>query len=702
MMSRRLKRLTAATAAMTVAGVAALAALDHVFPPDLSKIRDKSALVVDRHGELLQAFTAADGRWRLPAALDDVDGRYLRMLLAFEDKRFERHPGIDPLAIGRAIGQWVRHGRVVSGASTITMQAARLLEPRPRTLPAKLIEMARALQLEWRFTKAEILEVYLTLAPFGGNIEGVRAASLFYFGKEPGRLTDAEAALLVALPQSPESLRPDRHSESARKARNGVIARMTAIGLLTPKAAAEAAREEVPAGRYPAMRSAVHLAYRLKSARSDMPRIESFIEATTQRQIEALARRHHAALEETATLAVLVVENNGRKVRAYLGSGDYFDDRRHGRNDMVSAVRSPGSALKPFIFGMAFDELMIHPETIVTDRPMRFGDYAPENFDWHYRGELTAREALQLSLNLPAVALLNRVGPARFSHALSAVGAPLRLPPEVADPGLPIALGGAGTTLEDLVMLYSALADGGRAQPLRLSPLDDDVAPIPLMGETAAWYLARILEESPPPPHAVAIQHRQQSDPIAFKTGTSYGFRDAWAIGFDEQYTVGVWVGRPDGSFSPGRMGRDAAAPLLFEVFDMLPRQAEDLALRRGRAAPAGAIVVSNAELPPALRRFDGGSSLRNAILDGRTRPRIEFPAEDATVDARQNDGEFATIMMRASGGQLPLRWLVNGELLQSLPYKRQAVWMPDSRGAARITVMDSAGKTASVEIWVE
>jgi penicillin-binding protein 1C len=691
----------AGTAGALVLLIAALT-LDRLFPPDLSRLADRSTLVVDGDGRLLTPFTARDGIWRLPVAVDQVDARYLRMLVAYEDKRFDSHWGVDPLALSRAVAQWARAGRVVSGASTLTMQTVRLLQPRPRTMGAKLIEMARALQLEWRYDKKAILGMYLTLAPYGGNLEGVRAAALFYFGKEPGQLTDAEAALLVALPQSPEALRPDRHAAAALTARGRVLARMGALGLLGPQAVAEAAAQPVPTGRRQAPHLAAHLAQRLRATDPESPLLRTSIDGDLQTQLEALARRYQLKLEQGATIALLVVENASRKVRGYVGSGDYFDSGRLGQNDLVQAVRSPGSTLKPFIYGLAFDDLLIHPETIVVDRPMRFGDYAPENFDKHYRGQLTAREALQLSLNLPAVALLNRMGPMRLVGTLEAAGTPLRLPEAVGAPGLPIALGGAGITLADLVTLYAGLADGGSVQPLRYADAEPRAEAVAIMQPASAWYLTRILEDMPPPPGMLAPRNRAQGRTVAYKTGTSYGFRDAWAIGYDSAYTVGIWVGRPDGSFSPGRMGRDAAAPVLFEVFDMLPRPQGPPSIVFAAKPPAGVLQASNAGLPLPLRRFDPGPSALDALFAAGGGPQIAFPADRATVDLGAGHGLLQPLLLRANGGHLPLLWLVNGVPVASAPFKRQALYQPDGAGATRITVIDSAGASASVEVWIQ
>jgi penicillin-binding protein 1C len=421
--------------------------------------------------------------------------------------------------------------------------------------------------------------------------------------------------------------------------------------------------------------------------------VRTNIDADQQRRIEVMTARVQTTLEPGAGVAAMVVDNAERRVIAYLGSADFFDDRRFGQNDMVDAIRSPGSALKPFIYGMAFEDLVVHPETVVKDVPMRFGDYAPSNFDHLYRGEVTAREALQLSLNLPAVALLDRVGPARFAQRLADAGAPLILPDKNAQPGLPIALGGVGTSLERMVTLYAALAEGGTARPL-LYRADEKVGEgHQLMSPLAAWYVTRILDETPPPARWLAAGNRRNASTVAYKTGTSYGFRDAWAVGVNARYTVGVWVGRPDGAFSAGRMGREAAAPILFQIFDQLP-QSESAAA----TAPAGAILGSTNDLPANLKRFDPQPGLESGaspqMLAG---PKIQSPVDGATIDLAR-----ASLVLNARGGALPLRWLVNGKPIDSAPFRRQAEWQPDGRGAARVTVVDGLGRSASAEVWLK
>jgi penicillin-binding protein 1C len=345
----------------------------------------------------------------------------------------------------------------------------------------------------------------------------------------------------------------------------------------------------------------------------------------------------------------------------------------------------------------------VHPDTIIADRPMRFGDYAPRNFDDKFHGEVTAREALQMSLNLPAVALLDRIGPETLANRFAAADVALRLPEGQMRPGLPIALGGVGVTLEDLVRLYSALADRGMAHPLRFLPGDPETAGVALMSPLAAWYVTRILEEMPPPPNRLYASDGRQRRQIAYKTGTSYGFRDAWAIGYDRDYTIGVWVGRPDGSYAPDRMGRDWAAPILFSAFDLLaPATGASAMLAPSGPAPAGAIIAENAALPLALRRFQPADELPKPGIQMADGPKLAFPEDGATIDLQSRSGALPSLPLEATGGELPYIWLVNGSVLAASPFRRQAEWQPDGRGEARITVIDRAGRSASAEIWIE
>jgi penicillin-binding protein 1C len=632
---------------------------------------DYSTEVIAADGEPLRLYTTRDGYWRLPVDSEAVDRRFIRMLLTYEDQRFFSHPGVDPLALVRAAWQALVNGRVVSGASTLSMQVVRLLQPRPRNLGNKLLEMWRALLLEQRLSKREILDLYLSLAPYGGNLQGLRAASRFYFAKEPRFLTTAEAALLVALPQSPERRRPDRHPRAALAARNAVLGRLVGEGVLSEAQAARAASRPLPRSRLPAPGLAPHLADRLRADRPGPKPIRTAVNAGLQRRLQAIALRYQAGLADGLTVAALVLDNDSGGTLAYLGSGDYFANRFPGQVDMVRAMRSPGSALKPFIYGLGFDAGFLHPETLVNDRPGLTAGYDPANYDRRYEGELSVREALQRSRNVPAVRVLQRLGPARFLRHMERAGVALRLPGSSQQPGLPIALGGVGISLEQLVGLYASLAqrpDGGA------------------LSRAAAWYVTDILRGSPLP---AGFLRREPG--IAFKTGTSYGFRDAWAVGYDAGHTVGVWVGRPDGGYTSGLSGLEAAVPVMLAVFDQLPRAGLAPLLA---APPEGVLRVASNELPESLRRLDA------AVPDSGTQqpgPRILYPPEGARV-AVEEDGE---LLLEIRGGRGPFHWLVQGRYLGSVTQQRSSPWVPPVEGAVRLTVIDSAGRSDSVRFRV-
>ncbi len=667
----------------------ALAVLDRVFPLERSRIDDRSVIVTSAKGTLLRAFASSDGRWRLPVRTADVDPRFVRMLLAWEDQRFREHAGVDPAAVLRSVYQLAANARVVSGASTITMQVARLMEPRERTLLGKALQVTRALQLDWHLDKDQILEHYLTLAPYGGNLEGIRAASFAWFGKEPRRLTVGEAALLVCLPQSPERRRPDRFPAIARKARDRVISALAERGVLTPREATEAMEEPVPTRRQRFPFNAPHLAQQLFAANAGKdPVVTTTILADVQVKIEDLARRERAYFDDNANVAAIVVDNATRDVVAWLGGANFWADA--GQIDLALAVRSPGSTLKPFIYGLAFDELIVHPQTLIDDKPTAFGDYEPRNFDRGFQGTVSIATALQMSLNVPAVALLDRIGPLRFTSALRNAGATLHFPKKGALPSLPMALGGVGLSLRDLTMLYAAIPNGGQVAPLNLVPR---AAPAPgerLFGRASAWYLGDILKEANLPDGWSMGQGIERARTVAFKTGTSYGYRDAWSLGFSAKYTVGVWVGRADGSTRPGHIGRNEAAPLLLKIFDLLPPEG-----RTPRMPPPEAYVVQNAEqLPAGLQRF----RTSNRMVAGLRRvqpPRISFPPDGATVaitDMRKPE----PLPLKATGGRGPLQWVVNGV---PLPAGETPRWTPDAEGFARITVVDEDGRSDTAQI---
>jgi penicillin-binding protein 1C len=663
-------------------------------PLPLEQARQTSVTIIDRNGKLLRAFAMKDGRWRLPVdAKKDVDPTYLKLLLAFEDQRFYDHAGVDPIALARAAWQLVSRGHIVSGGSTITMQLARLMEEpaHHRSLSAKLRQIVRAIEIERELSKDQILNLYLALAPFGGNLEGIRAASIAYFSKEPKRLTLAEAALLVALPQSPETRRLDRYPEVARAARDRVLDRMVDQHQIAREDAEQARAIAVPKLRKQMPILAPHSSDAAIAVMKDAPLIKLTLDANLQKVLEPLARDRALALGQNISVAIIVVDNASGDVLARVGSADYFDGSRAGQVDMTRAVRSPGSTLKPFIYGLAFEDGFVHPESLIDDRPIRFGSYAPENFDMTFQGTVPVKRALQFSLNVPAIALLDRVGASRLSSRLKQAGANLVLPKDEA-PGLAMGLGGVGVTLQDLAMLYAGLPRLGTTKPLReiIDSKDDNREPMRLMDQVAAWQVGNVLLGVPPPENAARGK-------IAFKTGTSYGYRDAWSVGFDGRITIGVWVGRPDGAPVPGLIGRAAAAPILFDAFARTGRQ--PVALPK---APKGAVMVAgNEKLPLPLRRFRAIGELVRA--GNEQAPHIQFPLNGSRIDVDRSGGADAAAMpVKVAGGVLPMTVVVNGVSAGEIDGRRQRLIDPPGPGFARLTVIDATGAADTVVIRVQ
>jgi penicillin-binding protein 1C len=688
---RRIKRVAVATAAIgsVLTGVF-VAWVVSLGPLPLAQARHVSTAIVDRNGKLLRAYAMADGRWRLPVdANTGVDPTYLKLLLDYEDRRFYSHAGVDPLALGRAAFQLITRGHIVSGGSTITMQLARLMEPRhERSVYAKLRQIVRALEIERRLNKEQVLDLYLALAPFGGNLEGVRAASIAYFGKEPKRLSLAESALLVALPQSPETRRLDRYPNVARAARDRILDRMVEDGRVSQEDALQAKSAPVPKLRKPMPILAPHSSDQAMATVKDAPVVKLTLDSSLQRNLEALARDRALALGPDISVGIIAVDNESGDVLARIGTADYFDDRRAGQVDMTRAVRSPGSTLKPFIYGLAFEDGFIHPESLIDDRPIRFGSYAPENFDMTFQGTVSVRKALQLSLNVPAVALLDRVGANRLSSRLKQAGANLVLPKDEA-PGLAMGLGGVGVTLQDIVQLYSGLARLGNTRPLREIAKDDQRDPLRLMDHAAAWQVGNVLMGTPPPENAA---HNR----IAFKTGTSYGYRDAWSVGFDGRMTIGVWVGRPDGAPVPGLAGRTAAAPILFDAYARTGKLPAALP-----KPPKGALVASNAKLPLPLRRFRPVGEL--VRTGSEQAPHIQFPLNGSRIDVEHSSGaQFSAMPVKVAGGVLPITVLLNGVSIGAIDGRRQRLIDSPGPGFARLTVIDATGAADTVVVRIQ
>jgi penicillin-binding protein 1C len=540
--------------------------LDRLFPlPVRGAGEDFTSIVVARDGTPLRAFPDARHVWRYPVKLEEVSPLYVDTLIRYEDRAFWWHPGVNPFALARATWQRVRYGRVISGGSTLTMQVARIIDPVPHTEMGKLHQILRALQLEMHYSKREILSIYLNYAPMGGTLEGVEAASRAYLSKPAKRLSAAEAALLTVLPQSPSRLRPDRYDAVAKSARDKVIRRMA--GTWPQTVIDEALADPIVPFKIKEPLMAPLLAERLHQEMPGVARIDSTIDADAQRVVESLLADRAHILPPRVSAAALVIDNRDMTVLAYAGSADFSDRDRFPWVDMVKATRSPGSTLKPFLYGFALDDGLISAESLLSDTPQSFQGYAPGNFGQAYSGPVSTSEALLRSLNVPAVQVLDQFGAQRFVGQLRQGGLKLQFP-KGTEPNLSVILGGAGTTLEGLVGSYSALArDGvaGRVRFTRNAPREDRT----MMSAGAAYIVRDILEGGGQT--AKAVGQRPDRKGVAYKTGTSYGFRDAWAVGVSDRYTVGVWIGRPDGTPNPGFYGANIAAPMLLNIFDALP-----------------------------------------------------------------------------------------------------------------------------------
>ncbi|MBL4539690.1 MAG: penicillin-binding protein 1C [Oceanicaulis sp.] len=660
--------------------VSSVAVLDQLFPPPLARTAEVSHVVRDRNGVVLRAFPVEEGRWRLPADLDSIDPDFVQALLAYEDERFYSHAGVDMLAMLRATRDNLVSGRIVSGASTLTMQLARLIEPRERTLAAKLLQMIRAVQIERRLSKDEILEAYLTLAPYGGNLEGVRSASWAYFGREPDELTIDQIALLIALPQSPESRRPDRRPQQAVAARGRVLDRLASIGLASSQAARDAALDPAPDRRaFPAL--AWHASeglVREQGVHAGGLDLVSTLDFSLQTALETAIVEELPGGDEDSQLAVLVVENETRAVRAALGSASR--SRPGGWIDLTDRARSPGSTLKPFIYGMAFDDGLAVAQTRIADLPTRFAGYQPDNFDRTFRGDVTIAEALQHSLNVPAVATLDGVGARRFSAVLGFAGAaPSRRRTAGHDDGLAVALGGAGLSVRELAVLYSALADEGVAQPLRwLADAPTAEGGFSVLSAESAVEIVDILRRAPHPGGRMPASLTRAAPDIAFKTGTSYGFRDAWAAGVSGRYTIIVWSGRADGAPRSGLTGRAAALPVLFRMFDLV---------EQFDPSPASLRLAERetVDAPPTLERFAADAA-----------PHILFPPDGAEVWADRAGRGF---VLAAQSSQA-VTWYADGQ-----PVERNAVgdavWVPGARGFYEIEAVDMQGRATRSRVRI-
>ncbi len=536
-----------------------------------------STVVTDRNGRIMRAFLNPDQQWLLPPEPDmPVPKKLKQALLTAEDRWFYQHPGINPFSVARAAWQDISARRIVSGASTLTMQLARISKPKPRTVPNKLVEMLQAIKIEWRYGKETILRMYLDHAPFGGNIIGIRAAAWKTFGKAPEKLTWGQAATLAVLPNAPGLISPKNGHKLLKEKRDRLLRKLFKRKIIDAATLRNSLAEPVPAESQPFPVVAPHLGRSLQT-RFPGRTISTTIDPDIQRTTQALTRNYLNYLKNNGIRngAVLVVETKSGKIRAYIGSQDFFDEKAAGQVDGVQAPRSTGSILKPFLYGLSMDEGFILPDTVMLDIPSHYGSFTPANADHSYSGLVTAREALTQSLNIPAVRLLNAFGVRDFYSFLKQGGMTTLFRPPGAY-GLPLVLGGAEAKLIDLARLYRGLGRGGVFSPLIVLKDHGQNPSLPeehLISPGACWLTLNILRNLKRPGAEYYWELFQNQWPIAWKTGTSYGQRDAWAVGVSPKWTVAVWIGNFNGAGNPEIGGAMTAGPLLFNIFNSLPKE---------------------------------------------------------------------------------------------------------------------------------
>jgi len=558
------------TATLLGCGLLLFFAIDLIFP--FKPKVQYSTQITASDGTVLHAFLSVDDKWRLYTNISEITPLLQKTLIYKEDRYFYYHPGINPFAMLRAAGRNIFTGRRTSGASTITMQVVRLLEPKKRTYLNKLMESFRAVQLELHYSKDEILQLYLNLVPYGGNIEGIKAASLLYFNKAPQLLSLAEITALTIVPNRPSSLQPGTKNDALKNARNEWLIRFGKERLFEKNIIQDALEEPLMVKRLTAPKQASHLSLRLKKDFPDRPIINTTVKIQAQKQTEEQVKNYVNRLQSMNihNAAVLVINNETMTVEAYVGSADFDNPYDGGQVDGIRAIRSPGSTLKPILYATALDKGFITPKTVLNDVPTNFSGYEPENFDQNFNGQVTAEFALANSLNIPAVKILREVSTSVLIDKLKKADFQT-IKKQSKDLGLSMILGGCGVTLEELTRLFAAFSNEGELKPIRYTTEN----PIPKKGEQlvskeATFLLNNILTQVTRPDLPTNFDNTYHLPKIAWKTGTSYGKRDAWSIGYNRKYTIGVWVGNFSGEGVPELSGANTATPLLFSIFNSL------------------------------------------------------------------------------------------------------------------------------------
>lgn len=666
---RCLKRGAAACLGLAVLGGGAFAIAWRASPFPTSRLdrRPSSPVVTDRSGRMLLTLVASDEQWRLPVSLDRISPWLIDATIAVEDERFYRHAGVDPIAVVRAIGQNLSAGRTVSGASTLTMQICRMMDDRPRGWGAKIVEAFRALQLERIRGKRQILDVYLNLAPYGRNIRGVEAASQAYFGKRAADLSLGEAALLAGLPQSPSRYRPDRWPAPARARRDHVLRRMRELGMITERQASLAGAESLILVEEKSPTAAPHAAWLALQRRPAGGR--TTIDPSVQAEAQRLAVEHLRALPAGSQLAVAVLDITQSQIVAIVGSADPGNPV-DGQVNGALARRSPGSTLKPFIYAAAFEAGLLNDQSTVYDVPIERAGWSPANFDQQFAGELPAADALRRSLNVPAILVAEATGLARCLGLIEAAG--IGLPRNVQTRGgLAVVVGATETTLVDLVNGYATLGRGGVRRSARLF-MDEGSDSARVLDADICAVLDEILSSRRRRPHGMQDRDERDVPWFMWKTGTSSGRRDAWAVGHNRRYAIGVWIGRFSGAGSDRFIGAEAAEPLLASLFDLPPLRC------REDPPPAKRLPVPHPLSPPA----ELAAPLR-----------IVSPTTGATYVALAGQ---AIIHARATR-PASLTWFLNGAWLDGRSVQRIAV----GPGQHELRCVEASGESAVVTFTV-
>jgi len=541
--------------------------LNFLFPFQFS-VPYASRIYASDQKTMLHAYLSEDEKWRFDCSLNEISPLFLNILQQKEDNFFYYHPGVNPFAITRAMIQNTKQGKRSSGASTISMQIARLLKPKPRTIKYKLVEMFRALQLELRYNKHEILNLYCNLIPYGGNIEGIGAAAILYLQKEPKALSLAESVLLAIIPNRPTSLKIGQENPLLLEARNEFILRLDKQKQFPNEIRNQALEEPIAIKQISLPNISPHLCRKLHQTFPNNSKIYSSIHPNKQLLASNKLKAYVSKLNDLTIYngCVMIIDNNTREVVAYVGSQDFSDNIHAGQVDGTLGIRSPGSTLKPLIYAIAIDKGILTPKSILYDVPMDYDGYKPRNFNKDFNGPVTLSYALTHSLNIPAVTCLKLVGTEKMNQTLAGINF-TDLLPNNEKPGLALALGGCGTNMQQLIGMYAALANNGKWAPLVFTKNQKQVKNTALVSPTASKLITQILLTTKRPDFPNSMLHKTNLPKIAWKTGTSFGRKDAWSIGYNQQYTIAVWIGNFNGNGVPDLNGGQIATPLLFELF---------------------------------------------------------------------------------------------------------------------------------------